>query len=211
MKEITAALVKVQAALKPVELDKENPFFHSRYSTLSAVLDSCRELLAKNGLALVQTFKVTDKGNSLVTTLLHTSGESLSGEVLLNPTKNDPQQMGSATTYFRRYSVAALLGLVSDSDDDGAAASQPQANTVQNAQKSPISHEKPSDGPFHTISDKQSKRLFAIAMSHKWEPEGFAQELKDKFGYKKTNEIKPEDYDKICKYFDSENIEPVPF
>ena len=61
----------------------------------------------------------------LITTLIHTSGQWISGEYWLNPAKpNDPQALGSATTYARRYALSALVGVCSEEDDDGNAATQ---------------------------------------------------------------------------------------
>jgi len=55
--------------------------------------------------------------------ILHSSGESISGRYPLRPQQNTPQAYGSALTYARRYSLAAMVGVVAD-DDDGNAASQ---------------------------------------------------------------------------------------
>ena len=123
---LVTALVNVQGSIKAAKKDSENPYFKSKYADLGAVWDSCREPLHKNGLAVIQTTKVVGDKVALVSTLAHTSGEWIRGELLLMPVKNDPQGVGSALTYGRRYSLAALLGIVADEDDDGNAASHPQ-------------------------------------------------------------------------------------
>jgi hypothetical protein len=117
---IAAALAKAQAAFKPAVKDASNPFFKSKYCDLAGALDAVRDALSANGLALVQS---TDAGDKLVlhTTLLHSSGEWISGTYPITAVKTDPQGIGSAVTYARRYSLMALLGIAAE-DDDGEAA-----------------------------------------------------------------------------------------
>lgn len=117
---IAAALAKAQAAFKPAIKDSANPFFKSKYCDLSGALDAVRDALSTNGLAIVQS---TDAGDQLVlhTTLLHASGEWISGTYPITAVKTDPQGIGSAVTYARRYSLMALLGIAAE-DDDGEAA-----------------------------------------------------------------------------------------
>lgn len=125
--EIASALNKVQAEIKPALKDSDNPYFKSKYADLSAVWESCRVSLCKNGLSVTQTVDwsgVTGSTISVLTTMLmHTSGQWISGSQILNPVKNDPQGVGSAITYARRYGLSAIIGIVSDDDDDGNAAS----------------------------------------------------------------------------------------
>jgi len=132
---LVAALVKVQAAVKDPERKSENPFFKSHYADLKAVSDACRGLLSQNGLAVMQYAGVIPgQGAALVTTLAHVSGEWQEGALPLSPTKDDPQSQGSALTYARRYSLAAMIGLApadDDDDDEGAMPSRPTANRPQ--------------------------------------------------------------------------------
>ena len=57
--------------------------------------------------------------------LLHSSGEFISEVVTTRSQKDDPQGLGSALTYLRRYSLAAVVGVTATEDDDGNAASTP--------------------------------------------------------------------------------------
>lgn len=119
-----AALAKAQGEIKAAAREANNPFFGKPYSDLSAVWDACREQLSKNGLAVVQTTDNTENKIIVETTLIHASGEWISGKLFLAPTKNDPQGVGSAITYGRRYSLAAIVGVAPEGeDDDGNAAS----------------------------------------------------------------------------------------
>ena len=116
--ELATALSKVQAKLEGAKMDGSNPFFESRYAILYAVWDACRKPLTDNGLSVVQTCSVGEgEGLILDTTLLHTSGQWISGELAIKPTKNDPQGIGSAITYARRYGLATIIGICPEDDD----------------------------------------------------------------------------------------------
>jgi hypothetical protein len=124
--KISSALVKAQGELNAVSKDGKNPHFGKKYATMQNIVESTRETLRKHGLAIVQSFDETDGTYiNLDTTLLHESGEWMCGRLTLRPDKTDPQRMGSAATYARRYAYSAILGIVTDEDDDGNASSQP--------------------------------------------------------------------------------------
>lgn len=119
--ELTTALVEVQKELKAISKDASNPFFKSKYATLQACIEGSRDALTKHGLAISQTTSADADSSYLITSLMHTSGQYIRGIYQLTPVKNDPQSLGSAMTYARRYAYAAIVGLVQD-DDDGEAA-----------------------------------------------------------------------------------------
>ena len=121
--ELAKALVRFQGDMKTIGFDASNPFFKSKYATLANLVEMSRGLLSKNGLAISQL--CGDEG-SVTTILMHISGEYISGKLTLKPVKDDPQGRGSCLTYARRYSLASILNLVSDDDDDGNHASMPQ-------------------------------------------------------------------------------------
>lgn len=117
------ALAKAQAIMQPATKDKENPFFKSRYADLSSIWDSIRKPLAENELSVIQTTTIRHQTLLLITTLAHSSGEWIRAEYPINPIKNDPQGIGSAITYARRYALAAITG-ASTEDDDGESATR---------------------------------------------------------------------------------------
>lgn len=123
--EIAKALAAAQSSLSAAKRDAVNPHFRNRYATLQAVWESAREVLAPNGLSVAQTFAPTDGARlDLTTTLLHTSGQFITGTLSMLPQQATPQGIGSAITYARRYALAAILGVVTDDDDDGNEASR---------------------------------------------------------------------------------------
>ena len=119
--ELAKALANFQKTAKTIGFDKSNPYFKSKYATLTALVEGTKKDLAENGLTVSQ---LVEGEGGITTILMHTSGEFLSSMVTLKPVKDDPQGRGSAITYARRYAYAAILGLVSDEDDDGNEASK---------------------------------------------------------------------------------------
>jgi hypothetical protein len=122
IKNLATALNAFQGEVSKIAKTSVNPFFKSKYASLSDILDVIREPLTNNGLSFVQF----PKGKyGLETMLLHNSGEWLSESYEMKPTKEDPQGAGSVITYQRRYALGAILGLNIDEDDDGNKASEP--------------------------------------------------------------------------------------
>lgn len=129
MKELATALVKAQGEMKNASLNKVNPHFKSKYADLAEIIETTRETLAKHGLAVVQTTELRDGQLVLVTTLIHISGQSICGEYPLPMDTSKPQLMGSAMTYARRYSHAAICNIAAEEDDDANAAQADAKNT----------------------------------------------------------------------------------
>jgi hypothetical protein len=124
--ELAKALAAAQGEMKNPPLDGENPHFKSRFATLAGVRDTVLPVLSRHGLSVIQSAGSGERGPTLTTLLLHTSGQWVETDALCLPAvKQDPQSFGSALTYGRRYSLMALAGVVGDDDDDGQAASKP--------------------------------------------------------------------------------------
>lgn len=119
--ELAAALAKAQGAMANATLNKINPHFRARYADLASVLDAARKPLSENGLAVTQATELRDGALVLVTTLHHVSGQWIASEFPL-PASAKPQEMGSALTYARRYTLTALICNAADEDDDANAA-----------------------------------------------------------------------------------------
>lgn len=125
--KLAEALSKAQGEMSDATKDASNPFFKSKYADLASVRAACRKEFAQNGLAVVQLPTVIEGKLVLEYALLHSSGEYISSGLEMNPTKNDPQGIGSAITYARRYTLAALAGVATE-DDDGNSASAKNGN-----------------------------------------------------------------------------------
>ena len=121
--QLVTALAKAQAEMQNPTKDAANPHFKSKYADLASVRDAVLPVLGKHGLAVLQLPCETPHGPALVTRLLHESGEWVETTNLLRPFKLDPQGVGSALTYRRRYDLQSIAGVAGEDDDDGNAAS----------------------------------------------------------------------------------------
>jgi len=141
---LAAALVAMQGETEHANYDKTNPHFKSKYASLAEVIDVIKAPLAKHGLSvLALPGYQADVGYLLTTRLIHASGEWIETEMRLNPTKDDPQGLGSAITYMRRYTLPGIGLYASEEDDDGNAASRPKS---------------PAQAPSLTPEQLQAKR-----------------------------------------------------
>jgi len=122
LKSLPAAFIKLQTQLDPIKTDAKS--HNSKYASLAAVIEAIKDPLAENEFVLFHTMRAGGANTACMEiVLLHASGEHISITIEVPIAKqNDPQAYGSAMTYGRRYSIMALLGLVTE-DDDGQSAS----------------------------------------------------------------------------------------
>jgi hypothetical protein len=128
VEKLAEALAAAQGEIVGAVKDKTNPHFRNQYADLSSIWDACRGPLSSHGLAVAQTTRADEKGGLvLVTTLLHASGQWISGDlpILGDCDSKTAQAIGSAITYGRRYGLAAMVGVCPE-DDDGEAAVEQQ-------------------------------------------------------------------------------------
>lgn len=142
IKELAAALAKAQKDIKSAIKDKSVNEGRVRYkwADLAQVWDACKDALNDTGISISQLIQTNDNGDPYLETLLiHESGEWLKSSAPLYAVKKvytkqpngstiiteedtkDPQALGSAITYMRRYSLAAIAGVAVE-DDDGETA-----------------------------------------------------------------------------------------
>jgi len=127
---LNSALVAALGELRNVPKDKVNPHFKSKFTSLDAILDATRPVLAKHGLAMSQEPVFEDGMAGVVTRIIHAGGESRESKLLLPLRDQSAQGVGSCLSYARRYAAAAVLGIASDEDDDGQVASKPITQSV---------------------------------------------------------------------------------
>lgn len=120
--KIAPALLLAQKAIGYAEKSSSNPFFHSKYADLGAVMEACKDELNKNGISVLQPVGTDEVGVYVETVLLHESGEYIADKMRISVKQaNDPQAQGSAITYARRYGLQSMLFIPAE-DDDGETA-----------------------------------------------------------------------------------------
>lgn len=120
--ELFTALAKAQGEVENATKGSTNPHFKSKYADLAEVLNTVRPTFAKHGLSLLQSTAFEGSLVSVTTVVAHSSGGFVSSVASCVPAKTDAQGVGAATTYLRRYGLAAMTG-VAQEDDDGVGAS----------------------------------------------------------------------------------------
>jgi len=127
---LAKALVQAISEMENASKNSVNPHFKSKYADLAEVIATTKPTLQKYGLAVAQFPCFEGGAVGVETIILHDSGEWMSGTAYSPIPKQDPQAVGSAITYLRRYSLAAVCGLTQE-DDDGNAATKPKAPKVE--------------------------------------------------------------------------------
>lgn len=134
---VYGALVKAQEEFPPITRDRAvtvetrtGGSYTFAYAPLDSIMAKVGPVLAKNSLAVTQTFGVSETGGPLLeTALVHSDGSKIRGSLPLPVHQGaSAQELGSLVTYCRRYAIVAILGLATEEDDDANHAS---GNTVQ--------------------------------------------------------------------------------
>lgn len=125
-KTLNEKLLEFQNSIEVIKKDGKNSFFKkpdgkaSTYATLPNILAEVKPII--NALKLVVTQPIQE-GKVFTVITCTESGDAVHSSIDL-PSGVNPQNLGSAITYFRRYTLTSLLALEIDEDDDGNAASQ---------------------------------------------------------------------------------------
>lgn len=132
--KLAEALSKAQGEMEAAAKDSTNPHFKSAYADLASVWAAVRGPLSRNGLAVCQFPSSEGAIAKVVTMLTHSSGEWTASELKIKSQSDSAQNIGSAITYARRYSLMAVCGIAPD-DDDGNAASGREGEQKQQQKK----------------------------------------------------------------------------
>lgn len=158
---LAQALLKAQTEFMTASKDAKNPFFKSKYATLNSVWEAVATALHNNGLVCIQPIV----NNMVATTIIHTSGQFITSECpIVCAKQNDPQALGSAITYSRRYALASMLGVMTDDDDDAESAmvrKQPQSAPKPAAKPAEKTEPAPVQIPAGNLSNKCAMDIMA--------------------------------------------------
>lgn len=171
---VSQKLAKVQASIKSLNKDADNPYFNSKYVTLDQALDYVLPKLSEAGLSLTQATYVEDDSIILTTTL--SDGVAVVNSMWPVGKLTDTQQkLGSAMTYARRYTLMGLVGL-SANDDDDAEATMDRPKVQQD--KKPVQEKPKVFAPPAEVKPQTPKdQLFALVGLKGLKPERMKQIL----------------------------------
>lgn len=153
---LAEALAKAQLAFEPIHKTrtvkvktKAGYEYEFKYATLDDIIAATKKALSDNGLCITQHSAASQNAVSVETMLAHASGEWIRSGLQLTADSINPQSIGSALTYARRYALSSLLNVASEEDDDGNFSS---GNTVENmADRKPVPKAKPKSKPTNTM------------------------------------------------------------
>ena len=136
--ELYGALAKAQGEIINAAKNSKNPHFKSDYADLASILDTVKPARSKNGIGVIQGTAFDGSRVTVTTVLAHSAGGSISSEASCVPAKMDGQGIGSATTYLRRYGLAAMTGVAqADLDGEDSKHSTPPAPAVRQPKAKP--------------------------------------------------------------------------
>jgi len=196
VKELATALSKAQGEMVPAKKSAENPFFKSKYADLASVWDVCREPLSKNGLSIIQATAIADGKTLLRTILLHSSGQWVESQYPVNPVKTDPQGVGSAITYARRYTLMAMVGIAPEEDDVEGAVDRSPAKAK----------------PIPKASDAQIGKIHAMLKESGIDDATYRKQLKGTFKVTSSKQLNVEQASKLIDMLgkQSAKVKPKP-
>ena len=113
-------MAKVQNGLKPVQ--KRGKSHHGNYATLDDILDGPGRAYSKAGFSVLQLPQLKEGYVHMTTVIGYKNGSTVKSTMSMPCDVSNPQKIGSVMTYLRRYSLAAMLGLASETDDDANSA-----------------------------------------------------------------------------------------
>lgn len=209
--ELAAALSKAQGGYKELNKNrtakvktKSGIEYSYNYADLFDVMESVKEALSSNSLALTQCCSKDERGDDILETfLLHSSGQFISNSTpILAGVYGDggPQAFASSLTYARRYGACALLSVVAEDDDDGTGANDVYKNkkSTPTPPTSPVDNANKTNGQA-TPTQPQIKRLYAICHESNWTEENLKTHMKKVLNIESVKDLTWLQYDNLCK------------
>ncbi len=133
------------------------------YADLADVAAAAYPILSRHGLSFACCPRQTDRGYELRGILMHESGEQIEGSLPIPG--GTPQELGSSITYARRYLLGSMTGIVTDADDDGAAASKAKPEQRPRQTQRAAASEPPADSG-ELMTTKTRGQMFALFSEH---------------------------------------------
>ena len=168
--------------------DKRNPHYKNKYASLESVIKTVRTA-SQFGLTFTQEMDFEGDISFVRTVMMHSSGATrVSRTKIVSKDPNDPQKMGSAISYAKRYGLQSIFGLPSDDDDGEVAMIKPEGNAPifpsGNSALGGTRSSKPPEADLSTLIDnaKTEKELTDLYVKYKPTDEAVIQKFKTKKG-----------------------------
>ena len=159
--QLLNALYEAKAKFTELEKNGQNWYFKNNkgephlFSTLDDIFNACKDALRANKIEVIYGTRFVDGYNHIVTKLFHIdSGQWLESVTAIGDATTNPQAMGSAITYMRRYHIQAMLNLEADFEDDGNQASGRNTTTVSDPRKVATADFDYSGPPYRVFNAK---------------------------------------------------------
>lgn len=192
-RNVYAAIAAARKGFAPIRKTKTNPHFKSKYADLDTIEEAIRPALAEAGLEISHAVVAADGRWMLQTSIIDTlrSAQALASSVVSHfplPDTVDPQKIGAAMTYGRRYNTSALLDLCTDEDDDGNAAAASQADRAAERPAAATTDDDPEKKKALAKMWKKLTEEFGDAPP--WEDKNKMAVLEATFGTKSSKAVK---------------------
>ena len=206
--KLALALSKAQSTISGAVKDSTNPYFSSKYADLESVVNAIRIPLADNELSFTQLTIKNEQGLFVNTFIMHSSGEWLEGSYpVICKNMDDPQKVGAAMTYARRFSLASAFGVPQIDDDGNTAAEKPKDEAKPKDEPKKVASDKALNNPKEQAKDKawvakkptpaMITRLFAIAGSRGWSNEQVKATMMKCWNVESTKDLTLDNYEAL--------------
>ncbi len=133
---LAGKILKVQTEVEAIKKDANNPFFKSKYFDINGLLKVLKPVASKHGIVIMQTLQYDTTLGSPVPVLKTSVIDGDNGQEYTSfinlPIITDPQKVGSAITYYRRYALQAMFAMEAEDDDANSVSRAPQAKKNSN-------------------------------------------------------------------------------
>lgn len=198
---LVTALAKARAAFPAIEKDKtaDTGKYKYDYSDLATILAATSTHLSQHGLAVTQPPRLLNGMVVVTTVLAHESGEWMASELVMPVLDiRDPQKVGSAISYARRYGYCAALGIATGGEDDDAeAARTPAAKSSRRSQPAPEPERVDDATDARPITKPMLDRLRGVMREHGVDERALGQYLKETYGYEGWAKVERKNYEAI--------------
>ena len=168
------------------------------YADLPLILRTITPILHDHGLFLTQRFVVNEFGTQLLTEIYYHGGLVLSSAMPTNPEKQTIKGFGSATTYYRRYGLAPLLGICPNDDDEGMLAQKTEKKKTWTP-----------DEKQNVVTGPQIQRLYAICNNSDWTSEQVKKVMKDLWDIESSRQLNQARYELLCEMIQNKKPDEV--